>query len=128
MARFIIRRVLWALPTLLIVTFLVYVALRIGTDPLESYLRVNQRASPKKIQQYIDINGLYDGPGGYVRGYFKWLGQFLTGDWPRTIKGRRASVARPPGKQPDSLRPSGLPVSRHCQRRHVACSRQLRSA
>jgi ABC-type dipeptide/oligopeptide/nickel transport system permease component len=89
MTRFIIRRVLWAVPTLLVVTFLVYIALRIGTDPLESYLRINQRASEKKIQQYIEINGLYDGPGGYVRGYFKWLGQFLSGDWPRTIKGSR---------------------------------------
>ena len=89
MARFVIRRLLWAFPTLLIVTFLVYIALRIGTDPLQSYLRINQRASEAKIQQYIEINGLYDGPGGYVRGYFKWLGQFLTGDWPRTIKGSR---------------------------------------
>ena len=80
---------LWAIPTLLIVTFLVYVALRVGTDPLESYKRINQRASPKKVQEYIEINGLYEGPGGYIRGYFKWLGQFVTGDWPRTIKGSR---------------------------------------
>ena len=89
MTRFILRRVLWAIPTLVIVTFLVYVALRVGTDPLESYKRINQRASPKKIQEYIEINGLYEGPGGYIRGYFTWLGQFVTGDWPRTIKGSR---------------------------------------
>jgi peptide/nickel transport system permease protein len=89
MARFIIRRLLWAAPTLLIVTFLVYVALRIGTNPLASYLRINQRASEAKIQEYIEINGLYEGPGGFVRGYFEWLGGFLTGDWPRTIKGNR---------------------------------------
>jgi peptide/nickel transport system permease protein len=89
MARFIMRRVMWAIPTLLIITFLVYVAVRIGTDPLESYKRINQRASPKKIQEYIEKNGLYEGLGGYVRGYFKWLGGFLSGDWPRTIKGNR---------------------------------------
>lgn len=73
----------------LIVTFLVYVALRVGTDPVASYKRVNQRASEKKILQYIEANGLYDGFGGYVKGYFQWLGGFLTGDWPRSIKGSR---------------------------------------
>jgi peptide/nickel transport system permease protein len=73
----------------LIATFLVYVALRIGTDPVASYKRVNQRASAKKIQQYIEVNGLYEGFGGYVKGYFQWLGGFLTGDWPRSIKGSR---------------------------------------
>jgi peptide/nickel transport system permease protein len=70
------------------VTFLVYVALRLGTDPVESYKRANARASKKKIQQYIELNGLYDGAFGYVRGYFKWLGGFLTGDWAPSIKGR----------------------------------------
>jgi peptide/nickel transport system permease protein len=67
----------------------VYVALRVGTDPVASYKRVNQRASAKKIQQYIEANGLYDGFGGYIKGYFQWLGGFLTGDWPRSIKGSR---------------------------------------
>jgi peptide/nickel transport system permease protein len=89
MTRFIGRRLIWAIPTLLGVTFLVYVALRIGTNPLASYQRVNQRASEEKIQEYIELNGLYEGPGGYVRGYFAWLGGFITGDWPRTIKGSR---------------------------------------
>jgi peptide/nickel transport system permease protein len=70
------------------VTFLVYVALRLGTNPVESYKRANARASKKKIQQYIELNGLYDGAFGYVRGYFKWLGGFLTGDWAPSIKGR----------------------------------------
>lgn len=88
MRRYIARRLLWLIPTLLLVTFLVYVALRLGTDPVESYKRANARASKKKIQQYIELNGLYDGAFGYVRGYFKWLGGFLTGDWAPSIKGR----------------------------------------
>jgi peptide/nickel transport system permease protein len=87
--RFVVRRLIWAVPTLLIVTFLVYVAIRIGTDPVASYLRANARASPEKVQEYIDKNGLYEGFGGYVRGYFQWLGGFLTGDWPNSIKGNR---------------------------------------
>lgn len=89
MLRFIARRLLWLLPSLFFVTFLVYWALRVGSDPLFSYLRTNPRASKDKIQQYIEVNGLYDGMGGYVRGYFKWLGNFLQGPdhWPRSIKG-----------------------------------------
>jgi peptide/nickel transport system permease protein len=85
------RRLVWAIPTLFIVTFLVYVAVRMGTDPLQSYLRVNQRASQAKIDQYIEQNGLYEGFGGYVKGYFQWLGGFLQGPdhWPNSIKGNR---------------------------------------
>ena len=89
MLRFVLRRLFWSVPMIILVTFLVYVALRLGTDPVKSYLRVNQRASEKKIQQYIEANGLYTGVGGYLRGYFQWLTGFLTGDWPRSIKGSR---------------------------------------
>jgi peptide/nickel transport system permease protein len=87
--RFVVRRLIWAVPTILIVTFLVYVAIRIGTDPVASYLRSNQRASEAKVQEYIEQNGLYEGFGGYVKGYFQWLGGFLTGDWPHSIKGNQ---------------------------------------
>ena len=89
MIRYILRRLLWAIPTILVVTFLVYVAIRLGTNPVASYRRSNARATPAKIQQYIETNHLYSGPGGYVRGYFGWLGGFLTGDWPPSIKGSR---------------------------------------
>lgn len=89
MLRFVLRRLFWSVPMIILVTFLVYVALRLGTDPVKSYLRVNQRASEKKIQQYIEANGLYTGVGGYLRGYFQWLTGFLTFDWPRSIKGSR---------------------------------------
>ena len=74
------------MPTLLLVTFLVYVALRLGTDPLQSYLRTNPRASKEKIEQYKSVNGL---SSNYVLGYFHWLKNFVTFDWPRSIKGSR---------------------------------------
>ena len=91
MLRFILRRLLWAIPTLLIVTFVVYCALRLATNPLASYARSNPRIAkqPKKMQQYIETNGLWDGFGGYVRGYFHWLHGFLTGNWQPSIKGSR---------------------------------------
>jgi len=80
------RRLAWAVPTLLLVTFLVYVALRLGTDPLQSYLRTNPRASKEKIEQYKFVNGL---SSNYVLGYFHWLKNFVTFNWPRSIKGSR---------------------------------------
>ena len=89
MLRYAMRRAVWLLPTLVLVTFLVYVALRLGTDPVASYRRTNIRVSKKKIDQYIAENGLYSGAFGYIRGYFAWLWGFVTLDWPRSIKGSR---------------------------------------
>lgn len=61
-------------------------ALRLGTDPLQSYLRANPRATKVKIEQYKSVNGL---SSNYVIGYLQWLKNFLTFNWPRSIKGSR---------------------------------------
>jgi peptide/nickel transport system permease protein len=108
--RFVIRRLMWAVPTLLIVTFLVYCAIRIGTDPVASFLRSNARAArrPEVIEDYVEANGLYDGFGGYVRGYFKWLGGFVTGDWPNSIKGNREVWPVLKDAMANSLRLAGI--------------------
>jgi peptide/nickel transport system permease protein len=86
MARFVSRRLLWMIPTMFIITFLVFMAIRIGTDPVQSYLRINPRASKAKIQQYKDKNGLN---GSIVSQYFSWLHHFVTFNWGRSIKGNR---------------------------------------
>ena len=49
MLRFVLRRVLWLIPTILIITFIAFWAVRAGTDPVQSYLRLNPRASAAKI-------------------------------------------------------------------------------
>ena len=110
MIRFVIRRLIWAVPTLLIVTFLVYVAIRIGTDPVASYVRANARAArnPQMVDEYIEANGLYEGFGGYVRGYFTWLGGFLSGDWPNSIKGNREVWPNLKDAMANSLRLAGI--------------------
>ncbi len=95
MLRFVLRRLLWAVPTILIVTFLVYVAIRLGTNPSEAYQRSNPRANEEKIRQYEEINNLFPGVSGYFKGYWGWLRNFFAGlfnggeSWPRSIKGRR---------------------------------------
>ncbi|MDO8364502.1 MAG: ABC transporter permease [Actinomycetota bacterium] len=75
---------------MVLITFMVYVFVRIGWNPEASYARNNTRVTPAKIQQYKNANFLYDGAWGYVRGYFRWLWQFAHGpdEWQRTIKGR----------------------------------------
>ena len=107
MLRFILRRFVWAIPTLFIVTFLVYLAIRIGTDPLQSYLRVNQRASQEDVTQYIETNGLYQGFGGYVKGYFRWVASFVSFEWPRSIKGSQEVWPRLKDAMANSLRLGG---------------------
>jgi peptide/nickel transport system permease protein len=86
MIRFVVRRLLWTIPTLFVISFLVFVALRVGTDPVQSYLRLNPRASQAKILQYRQANGLV---GSIVEQYFTWLRHFLTFNWGRSIKGSR---------------------------------------
>jgi peptide/nickel transport system permease protein len=86
MIRFVLRRLLWMIPTLFLITFLVFIAIRIGTNPVASYLRLNPRASQAKIQQYKVSNGL---TGNIVSQYFHWLNHFVTFNWGRSIKGSR---------------------------------------
>lgn len=89
MARFILRRLLWLVPTVILVTFLVFVAVRFGWDPVASYRRINPRATAEKQAQYIEANGLYPGFRGIVRGYVEWLWRFVRGPqhWSRNLKG-----------------------------------------
>jgi peptide/nickel transport system permease protein len=90
MARFIVRRLLWMIPTVIIVTFVVYVACRVAWHPEQSYQRANPRAGARRIEEFKQINGLYEGFGGYFRGYGEWLWKFVRGPdhWPRSIKGQ----------------------------------------
>ena len=91
MLRFVLRRLLWAIPTILIVTFLVYIAIRIGTNPAEAYERANPRANAAKVEEYKELNNL---TGSYIEGYIGWLTDFLSplwgGEgWQRSIVGSR---------------------------------------
>ena len=86
MIRFVARRLLWTIPTMFLITFLVFIAIRIGTDPVQSYLRINPRASEAKVAQYKTANGLN---GNMVTQYFNWLQNFVTFNWGRSIKGSR---------------------------------------
>jgi peptide/nickel transport system permease protein len=86
MTRFVFRRSLWAIPTVLLVTFGVFVAIRVGTDPVQSYLRSNPRATQEQIQEYKEVNNL---TGTIPEQYVKWGLDFIAFDWGESIKGRQ---------------------------------------
>ena len=84
MARFIAMRAAWAIPVLLIVTFLTFWAVKSATDPVQSYL--DTRATPEMVEEYKEKHGLI---GSTPEQYFRWLGNFLTLEWGNSIKGNR---------------------------------------
>jgi peptide/nickel transport system permease protein len=86
MLRFVLRRLVWAVPTLLIVTFLVFVAIRVSTDPVQAFLRLNPRATEAQIEVYRDVNNLN---GTIIEQYTGWGSDFVTGDLGNSIRGRR---------------------------------------
>jgi peptide/nickel transport system permease protein len=79
-------RAAWAIPVLLIVTFLTFWAVKSATDPVQSYLRINTRATPEMVEEYKEKHGLI---GSTPEQYFRWLGNFLTLEWGNSIKGNR---------------------------------------
>ncbi len=84
MTRFIVVRTAWAVPVLLIVTFLTFWAVKSATDPVQSFLRTNPRATPEMVHAYEEANGLV---GSTPEQYVRWLGNFFTLNWGNSIKG-----------------------------------------
>jgi peptide/nickel transport system permease protein len=84
MARYVMLRTAWAIPVLLIVTFLTFWAVKAATDPVQSFLRSNPRATPEMVAEYEEAHGLV---GSTPEQYVRWLGNFLTLEWGNSIKG-----------------------------------------
>jgi peptide/nickel transport system permease protein len=77
MVRFILRRLLIAIPLLLVASVLVFVVLHLTTDPTAG-LRVNPRVSAADMARYRHDLGLdRSGPAQYLA----WLGNFARGRW-----------------------------------------------
>jgi peptide/nickel transport system permease protein len=85
MFRYIIRRLIYAVPVLLISSVLVFVVIRSTIDPLAG-AAINPRISPADIQRARQAAGL-DRPL-YVQ-YWKWLTSFVRFDWGRSLLTRR---------------------------------------
>lgn len=89
MFRFIIRRIIFSIPVLLIASLIVFFAVRKTVDPT-AYLRLNPRVSPQDRLNLIHSLGL-DKP--LLSQYWTWLTHFLRGDWGKSLLSSRPVAA-----------------------------------
>jgi peptide/nickel transport system permease protein len=84
-ARYVIRRIIFSIPVLIIVSILVYYIIRIASDPTAA-LRLNPRISQADIARLRHVYGL-DKSG--VQQYLTWFGNFVRGDWGISVSSQR---------------------------------------
>ena len=85
MWRYIIRRLLFAIPVLIIASIIVFLAVRTSVDPTAA-LSLNPRITAQQREQYKHDLGLDQ---SYFQQYTKWLGSFVRGDWGVSLLSRR---------------------------------------
>ena len=89
MFRYIIRRLIFAVPVLLVSSILVFVVIRSTVDPFLGFTQ-NPRVSIETVIKLRHHYGL-DKPL-YIQ-YWKWLTAFLHGDWGRSLLSNRPVYA-----------------------------------
>jgi peptide/nickel transport system permease protein len=72
---FVVRRILYSVPVLLVASFILFCAVRLTFDPST---KLAFSRDPQAIERYRDRFGLND---PIPVQYFKWLGNVLRGDW-----------------------------------------------
>lgn len=81
MGRYILRRLIYSIPVLLIASILVFVVVRSTVDPAAA-LRGNPRVTAAQQQRYAEELGLRD---PLPEQYWKWLSAFLQFDWGKSL-------------------------------------------
>jgi peptide/nickel transport system permease protein len=89
MFRFIVRRLIYAIPVLLISSILVFVVMHVAVSPTAG-LQLNPRISPKDIANYKHALGL-DRSG--FQQYMTWITHFLQGNWGKSLISNRSVFA-----------------------------------
>lgn len=77
MSQFILRRLLLSIPTLLIVSFLIFSMIRLNPDSVVA-ARLGEGYTPEQAEQVKEEYGLNE---PLVTEYIAWLGRVLRGDW-----------------------------------------------
>src|SRR4051812_44182327 len=85
MGRYILRRLIYAIPVLLISSVLVFIVVHATADPLAA-ARLNPRIRPQDIERVRQALGL--DKSGFEQ-YTTWLGNFLVGDWGTSLASSR---------------------------------------
>jgi peptide/nickel transport system permease protein len=81
MWRYVVRRILFSIPVLLISSVLVFIVIKATTDPVAA-VSLSPRFSPEDLERLRRDLGL-DRPA--VVQYLTWFGSFIQGDWGRSI-------------------------------------------
>jgi peptide/nickel transport system permease protein len=84
--QFILRRILLSIPTVIIVTFIVFAMVRIDPDALPTAI-LGESYTPDAAEIIKDRYGLNN---PWHTEYFRWMGNIMQGDW-----GRSAYTSRP---------------------------------
>ena len=88
MARFIIRRVLWAIPVLFISSVIVFVTIRATTNPIAAAAR-NPHTTPAALAKYKHDIGF---DKSEPQQYWIWLTHFLRGDFGSSLHSQGLAV------------------------------------
>jgi peptide/nickel transport system permease protein len=83
--RYIIRRLLFAIPVLLIASFIVFITIRSTIDPVAAYA-LNPRVTPEQLARLKRELGLDQ---GIVVQYWNWLKGFVTFNWGSSLLSNR---------------------------------------
>jgi peptide/nickel transport system permease protein len=83
--RYIIRRLLFAIPVLLIASFIVFITIRSTIDPVAAYA-LNPRVTPEQLARLKKELGLDQ---GIVVQYWNWLKGFVTFNWGSSLLSNR---------------------------------------
>jgi ABC-type dipeptide/oligopeptide/nickel transport system permease component len=80
MIRFIVSRVLWAVPVLIIASIVVFAAVRMSVDPVAAAAR-NPRTTPAALAKFKHDYGF---DKSAPEQYWRWFSHFVRGDWGRS--------------------------------------------
>ncbi len=83
MFRFVVRRMLWAIPLLILISFMAFSAVRASTDPVAAFKRANPRTTLEQLEVYKKEKGL---TGSIPAQYVHWVKTFVKGDLGTSIK------------------------------------------
>ncbi len=105
MTRYIIRRLLQAIPLLFVISVIVFALIQVMPNNPLSDLQNNPNISPEDLLRLENEYGLHD---PLPLKYGKWLGQTLTGNWGTSFVTQRPVLTEIAERFPNTLVLSGL--------------------
>jgi len=90
MLKYILKRILILIPTLIVVSMLIfYVVQRMPGDPVAAYLGLGQRITDAQREQISQLLGL---DGNVVTQYIRWVGRIFQGDFGNSTQTRQPVI------------------------------------